>query len=333
MINDDIIDIFYPASSPGLDHCAQVMRSAITKISGGRLKTRFTQGNPSVYRREKRNDPPPDHLVQTGRVAIFIERVIERPFMAAYKSRILLPNPEWLWPSDLESAQRMIDAVFHRSRMSAEMLTPHLPNARHYQVGFTSREPTARVASHDRYAHFRGKATMRHSQLLIDLWKKRADLPELSVQAYGPDIGLQSGRWLSGGNLRMFLGYFPTDEAYFDALSASGIHLCTSSTEGFGHYINESRAMGAVVVTLDAPPMNELVTPDFGILIPAVASTPVNMGVSYETTLEHLEAAVDRVQGLSAAQRAEMGRGARNAFEQGRSTMLARMTDALNGEW
>jgi hypothetical protein len=36
---------------------------------------------------------------------------------------------------------------------------------------------------------------------------------------------------------------------------------------GFGHYINEARAAGAVVVTTDHPPMSELVTPAAGVLV------------------------------------------------------------------
>jgi len=38
--------------------------------------------------------------------------------------------------------------------------------------------------------------------------------------------------------------------------------------EGYGHYLNEARALFSVILTVDAAPMNELVTPDSGILIP-----------------------------------------------------------------
>jgi hypothetical protein len=36
-----------------------------------------------------------------------------------------------------------------------------------------------------------------------------------------------------------------------------GVHLCLSSKEGFGHYLNSARASGALVVVTDHPPMNE----------------------------------------------------------------------------
>jgi hypothetical protein len=48
---------------------------------------------------------------------------------------------------------------------------------------------------------------------------------------------------------------------------SSGVHLCPSREEGFGHYINEARALGALVMTTNWAPMNELVQDHFGVLI------------------------------------------------------------------
>jgi hypothetical protein len=41
--------------------------------------------------------------------------------------------------------------------------------------------------------------------------------------------------------------------------AGSGVHICISEREGFGHYINEARAAGALVVSTDHTPMSELV--------------------------------------------------------------------------
>jgi len=47
----------------------------------------------------------------------------------------------------------------------------------------------------------------------------------------------------------------------------SGIHLCPSEREGYGLYIAEAMAAGALVIATNHPPMNELVTNATGLLI------------------------------------------------------------------
>ena len=47
------------------------------------------------------------------------------------------------------------------------------------------------------------------------------------------------------------------------------IALCPSAMEGWGHHIDEYRISKTLVITLDASPMNELITKKSGILIPA----------------------------------------------------------------
>lgn len=38
----------------------------------------------------------------------------------------------------------------------------------------------------------------------------------------------------------------------------NSVHICPSKREGFGHYINEARAVGALVIATNFPPMNEM---------------------------------------------------------------------------
>ena len=46
-----------------------------------------------------------------------------------------------------------------------------------------------------------------------------------------------------------------------------GIHITPSLIEGFGHYINEARIVGATILTSNYPPMNELVNKECGVLV------------------------------------------------------------------
>jgi hypothetical protein len=61
-------------------------------------------------------------------------------------------------------------------------------------------------------------------------------------------------------NIEMRTDYVPAEELTKLQMQA-GIHVCPSSTEGFGHYINEARAIGRLVMVPDAPPMNEVNKP------------------------------------------------------------------------
>jgi glycosyltransferase involved in cell wall biosynthesis len=57
------------------------------------------------------------------------------------------------------------------------------------------------------------------------------------------------------------------DAAYYELLSKANVAICVSSKEGFGHYINEARYFNTYIITVDAPPMNELVNTNMGYLI------------------------------------------------------------------
>ncbi|KAJ3223135.1 hypothetical protein HDU81_009381 [Chytriomyces hyalinus] len=54
----------------------------------------------------------------------------------------------------------------------------------------------------------------------------------------------------------------------------TAVMLCTSEMEGYGHYINQARAAGVLVVTTDHAPMNELVNNRNGILVSYESVSP-----------------------------------------------------------
>jgi hypothetical protein len=107
-----------------------------------------------------------------------------------------------------------------------------------------------------------GKSGLKHTTELIHAWALNPDLPLLTIvtsQASHSQLLQQyhdraiGGLAYSPGNIRLVTQQLSRSE--HDALLGSiGIHICTSSKEGFGHYINQARAVGALLlVTGDEP--------------------------------------------------------------------------------
>ena len=67
-------------------------------------------------------------------------------------------------------------------------------------------------------------------------------------------------------SLYLYLGNLDSSIIKF-LYQISGCSICPSAIEGWGHYINEAILNKSLVLTLDAPPMNELIDKKSGILI------------------------------------------------------------------
>ena len=126
----------------------------------------------------------------------------------------------------------------------------------------------------------------------------------------------------------IYLGHL-AEKDYREAFSAHGIHLCTSQTEGFGHYINEARAIGALILALDAPPMNELIDADCGILIPTARTAPHHHGLCFLATRAAIGEAVATARAMAPARRRALGERARERFAGERQAFVERLGAAL----
>jgi uncharacterized protein YbgA (DUF1722 family) len=80
-----------------------------------------------------------------------------------------------------------------------------------------------------------------------------------------------------------------------DMQGAASMHVYPALHAGFAHTLNEARAVGALIVTVDQAGLNELVTPDSGLLVPTV-SADSDPGAALEV-LTHLNGHVS-AQGL-----------------------------------
>lgn len=316
--------------SPGLKLDARIIADALAEAIAARnarvlfieVPVRALEQPADVIRRQFPIDAHVD-------VAIFLERILNHPVLQNARHRILVPNPEWLFGQSAHQAGRCTE-FWHKSRFSQELLSTKFPQARHRLTGFSSLDPGFRVRDHSSFLHLRGNlATRRHSGPLVELWQEHPEWPDLHLQFHGNDLDINMAHWLSRGNIHLRLGWMAEAE-YKETAANHGIHICTSEHEGFGHYINEARAMAALVVTTDAPPMNELVDTDSGILVKPETSYTRAYGQGFRISKAAMAAAIEHVLALSPEQRREMGMNARDRFEKDRTSFNQLINDVFS---
>lgn len=246
-------------------------------------------------------------------------------WFALARINLLVPNPEWL-SARSQSYLGRFDGVLCKTRYAADLFTAR--GCRALNIGFRStdcfepdipREPT--------FLHLAGASRMKGTQRLLALWQRHPEWPKLTV--------LQSSRTATPlakpipANVDHRIGYLSDVGEIRRLQNAHVFHLCPSETEGWGHYIAEAMSCKAVVITCDAPPMNELVTPERGALVHASAAGAFNLTTLYRFDDAALEATIERLLAMPAQQCEALGEQARMWFVSNDAEFTARLDKAL----
>jgi len=153
------------------------------------------------------------------------------------------------------------------------------------------------------FIHIVGASPLKGTKLLIETWIEKKIKEPLIITGYNKDHGndklfsywnslhpriIKNGalpehikiQWKKHldnisipefqniGSVYFFNGKLDMKIINFLQLSAD-VHMCPSLIEGWGQYIDEGRRSKSVVLILDAPPMNELINNETGILVKA----------------------------------------------------------------
>ncbi|HJU08221.1 MAG TPA: glycosyltransferase [Rhodanobacteraceae bacterium] len=266
-------------------------------------------------RRQDRGLPPPYDFV-------LMEEHIVPQYLDDARHRVLLPHPEWFLPRDLEWLDG-IDLVLAKTHEAQRVFAQR--GCRAVCIGFTSEDRLDASVPRERgFFHLAGSSRTKGTQALLSLWRKRPEWPRLTVVQHPREA--RPGA--AAANIDLRIGYL--DEAELRRLqNAHLFHLCPSQTEGFGHYIVEAMSVGAVVITLDAPPMNEMITPERGLLLPYARTGTQHLAVTYHFDDAAMEAAVMRAMALDDAQCRVLGAAARAWYEAERAALPQRLDEAL----
>lgn len=133
------------------------------------------------------------------------------------------------------------------------------------------------------FVHLAGKSGLKNTSILIYCWIKNNGFLDIdpniklvitcyrncfvktkkelaSYFNFVPSFQKENNRddILVYKNMKLYIYPAPKNE-FETLLKFANVSICISGKEGFGHYINEARYYKTYVITVDAPPMNELI--------------------------------------------------------------------------
>lgn len=241
-------------------------------------------------------------------INLMLEHV--RPEFAPFARRnLLVPNPEWFNARDarhLETVDLVLTKTHHATQVFATLGVPSR------YIGFTSVDRRRNgVQKEIAFFHLAGRSACKGTDRLIGLWRLHPDWPCLTILQH-PSVAKPQEKV---DNIDHRVDYL-TDDELADLQNSRMFHLCPSETEGFGHYIAEAMSVGAVTVTLDAEPMNELVQPDRGMLVRARVSGKQNLATTFDFDDAHMVSTIEALRDMDIAELVTIGRSARAWYEE-----------------
>lgn len=206
---------------------------------------------------------------------VFLE-LVNPQFFGDARKNVMVPNPEWYIREWMPHVRRF-DEIWAKTKAGETAFAPYHRSV--LNIGWTSLDMyDGSVERKRQMLHVAGKSSAKGTRQVLEAFERmRSDIPLVVVG----DIDVPVLPRLS--HYRRV-----NDDVLKRLMNESAVHLCPSSYEGFGHYINEARSVGAFIITTNAAPMNELVTVRFG-MGAAVASTSVqNLGVHHHVDVGSL---------------------------------------------
>ncbi|MFZ4623366.1 MAG: glycosyltransferase [Rhodoferax sp.] len=290
--------------TPGLRVDAQVVSAALTpygcvSVHVSRQRnlhmpvTRFWLGLASAFGKRQ-------HL------GIFLENV-PSTWLDVLTDSVIIPNQEWLRPATLQAMTRC-SQVWCKTRYAEQIFQEHEFDA-HF-IGFSSVDRfLPQVAkNYGRFIHIAGRSELKGTQVVLDVWCRHPEWPTLVVVTRDRYLARYQSQ-----NIRV-MQHFVAEAALNILMNSAGVHVCPSEAEGFGHYINEALSTQAVVLTTDAPPMNELVDPAFGLLAKFKSRSVQGFGERFHVDPASLEERIELILDMKDEVKAAMGVLARKAF-------------------
>jgi glycosyltransferase involved in cell wall biosynthesis len=254
----------------------------------------------------------------TGRpqfdVNLFVESIFPE-YLPTARVNGLFVNPEWFRDTNLPHVSRL-DVLLCKAPSGVEAVKGLPAKARY--VGFTS--PDRRIPGFVREGplrclHLSGQSAVKGTEAVAEAWSRHPEWPHLTVVRRAKRYGGGDAPPLPALPNVTYETDFVPDERLRWLQNECEIHVVPSLAEAYGHVIGEAMSCGVVVVTTDAPPMNELVRPDRGFLVRVARSEKQFLSELNYVDVADLEFQLHTAFTASPERRREIGDNARAWFE------------------
>ena len=241
-------------------------------------------------------------------VNVMLEHVWPQ-FLHQAPLNVLVPNPEWFDRRDAALLRRF-DRIWAKTAATDEIFSAQ--GCRTVRIGFDSEDRlSADIERQPLFLHLAGRSELKGTARLLQQWQRHPEWPRLTVVQDAAAV--TTTHQVSASNVVLETQFL--DDAQLRTLQNSHrFHLCLSEAEGWGHYIAEAMSVGAITLTCDAAPMNELVSAERGLLLATRQAGMHNLSrvALFETAA--LEAAISQTQGMPADRLDALGGAARQWF-------------------
>jgi glycosyltransferase involved in cell wall biosynthesis len=252
--------------------------------------------------------PPP------ADVNIFLE--LFSPNLCNAPKNYLIPNQEWFMPNWIKHLPRLT-GILAKTYHAYNIFNPYVQTE---YISFTSRD-VGYIPYNEKtrgFVHIRGRSRTKGTIETLQAWTKVKNAPKLLFHSTREWDKTEQAKMrklnISLENVERSTEKLPI-EGINKIIQESKIHLCLSPCEGFGHYINEAMSAGGIVVTTDAPPMNELVNPSAGFRVSYSSSKPFNFSTAYKVNVYELTASIQMMLKADDKFLQKKSKAARKAYE------------------
>lgn len=240
-------------------------------------------------------------------INIFHE-IIDRKYYHQAKKNIFFPNPEWYFDNLFRSHITGIDLVCAKTRDCEQIFKKkRIPTVFTSFTSYDKQDIT--IKRQKEFFHTCGKSINKGTEHIKNAWLK-GDMPTLTLIE---DAKFGSSKLKTTG-LNHILSRISDIELKI-LQNKCLFHIYPSKYEGFGHAIWEAKSCGAIVLTINSPPMSEFVNNKTGVMIHPTRFKKRNLVVIKDTHHVYIKEAVDKALDLSDSEIKEKSKLVREDWE------------------